>query len=88
VVSEFLSLLATLLFLAMNGHLLIPVGVVGSFNLLPCSAAPFAAKGFSALLAWAAILFSAGLMLALAPDRRAPDRQHRARRPGRAWHRH
>lgn len=65
VVSEFLSLLATLLFLAMNGHLLIMSVLAESFNLLPISAVPFAAKGFSALLSWAAILFSAGLMLAL-----------------------
>jgi flagellar biosynthetic protein FliR len=64
-VSEFLSLLATLLFLAMNGHLLLMSVLAESFSLLPISATPFAAKGFSALVSWAAILFSAGLMLAL-----------------------
>jgi len=65
VVSEFLSLLATLLFLALNGHLLLMSVLSESFNLLPVSAVPFASKGIAALLAWAAILFSAGVMLAL-----------------------
>jgi len=65
VVSEFLGLLATLLFLAMNGHLL-TLSVLGeSFKLLPVTATPFAAKGLLALLAWSATLFAAGLMLAL-----------------------
>ena len=65
VVSEFLSLLATLLFLAMNGHLLLLSVLSESFNLLPVAATPFATKGFSVMLSWAAILFSAGLLLAL-----------------------
>lgn len=65
VVSEFLSLLTTLLFLAMNGHLLLLSVLAESFRLLPVAATPFAAKGFAALLSWAAVLFSAGLMLAL-----------------------
>jgi len=65
VVSEFLGLVATLLFLAMNGHLLLLSVLAESFKLLPVSATPFAVKGFSTLLSWAATLFSAGLMLAL-----------------------
>ena len=65
VISEFLSLLATLLFLALNGHLLTLSVLAESFRLLPVAATPFAAKGFAALLAWTATLFSAGLMLAL-----------------------
>lgn len=65
VISEFLGLLATLLFLAMNGHLLTLSVLADSFTLLPVTTTPFAAKGFLALLSWAATLFSAGLMLAL-----------------------
>ncbi len=65
VVSEFLGLLATLLFLALNGHLLTLSVLAESFNLLPVTTTPFAAKGFVAILAWATTLFSAGLMLAL-----------------------
>lgn len=65
VISTFLGLLTTLLFLAMNGHLLTLSVLAESFNLLPVSATPFAAKGLGALLAWSATIFSSGLMLAL-----------------------
>lgn len=65
VVSEFLGLLATLLFLALNGHLLTLSVLAESFKLLPVTTTPFAAKGLLAMLAWAATLFSAGLLLAL-----------------------
>ncbi len=65
VVSEFLGLLTTLLFLAMNGHLLTLSVLAESFKLLPVAATPFAAQGLAVLLAWSATLFSAGLMLAL-----------------------
>lgn len=65
VVAEFLGLLATLLFLAMNGHLLVLSTLAESFTLLPVSTAPFAAASLSALLAWAATMFAAGVLLAL-----------------------
>ncbi|MBI3525162.1 MAG: flagellar biosynthetic protein FliR [Betaproteobacteria bacterium] len=65
VVSEFLGLLATLLFLAMNGHLLTLSVLAESFKLLPVTATPFAAKGLLAFMSWSAIIFSAGLLLAL-----------------------
>lgn len=65
VLSEFLGLLATLLFLALNGHLLMLSVLAESFTLLPVGGAVFAAKGFSALLAWTTTLFAAGVMLAL-----------------------
>ena len=65
VIGAFLGLLSTLLFLAMNGHLLMLSVLAESFTLLPISTTPFAAQGFAALLAWSATLFSAGLMLAL-----------------------
>ncbi|MFA7269805.1 MAG: flagellar biosynthetic protein FliR [Sterolibacterium sp.] len=65
VVSEFLGLLMLLLFLAMNGHLLSLSVLAESFRLLPITTTPFAAPGFAALLNWAAVLYSAGLMLAL-----------------------
>ncbi len=65
VLSEILGLLATLIFLAMNGHLLALSVLAESFKLLPVSAAPIAAGGFKALLAWTATLFSAGVLLSL-----------------------
>jgi flagellar biosynthetic protein FliR len=65
VIAEFLGLLTMLVFLAMNGHLLTLEVLAESFRLLPVAAAPFSAQGFTALLTWAAVLFSAGLLLAL-----------------------
>jgi flagellar biosynthetic protein FliR len=65
VVSEFINLLALLIYMATNGHLMSLAALAESFTLLPISATPFAAKGFSAILAWSATLFSTGLLLAL-----------------------
>lgn len=66
VLSEFLLLVATLLFLAMNGHLLTLSVLAESFHLLPITASPTIAEtGLAAVLSWAAILFSMGLLLSL-----------------------
>lgn len=65
VLSEFLGLLTTLIFLAMNGHLLTLQVLAESFKLLPVSATPMHAGGFASFLAWSSTLFSAGLLLAL-----------------------
>ena len=65
VVSEFLGLITTLIFLAMNGHLLVLSVIAESFKLLPISQTPINAGGFASLMAWSATLFSAGLLLAL-----------------------
>lgn len=65
VLSEFLTLFTTLIFLALNGHLLSLSVLAESFRLLPVSLSPIGAGGFSALLAWSSTLFAAGLLLAL-----------------------
>ncbi len=65
VLSEFLTLFTTLIFLAMNGHLLTLQILAESFKLLPVGLSPIDAGGFAALLAWSSIIFSAGLLLAL-----------------------
>lgn len=65
VVAEFLGLLTALIFLAMNGHLLMLTLLAESFTLLPVSATPFHAAGFSSLLTASAMMFSLGVMLAL-----------------------
>ncbi|MBV2234785.1 MAG: flagellar biosynthetic protein FliR [Sterolibacterium sp.] len=64
-IGSFLGLLMTLMFLAMNGHLLMLSALAESFQLLPVSTTVFAAKGFSALLAWSTVIFTTSLMLAL-----------------------
>ncbi len=65
VLSEFLGLLTMLTFLAMNGHLLTLSVLAESFHLLPISTTPVAAQGFAAAVSWSAVLFSAGVLLAL-----------------------
>jgi flagellar biosynthetic protein FliR len=65
VVARFLNLLATLLFLAVNGHLLIVNVLVGSFQSLPISPQPLAAAGFYAVAAYGSTILSLGLQLAL-----------------------
>ena len=65
VVSEFLGLLTALVFLALNGHLLTLTVLAESFTLLPVSTTPIHVAAFASLMAWAAILFSTGLLLAL-----------------------
>ena len=65
VISNFLGLLATLIFLALNGHLLMLSLLAQSFTLLPVSSIPFAAKGYAVMLAWATTMFVAGVLLSL-----------------------
>ncbi|MDP1607439.1 MAG: flagellar biosynthetic protein FliR [Rhodocyclaceae bacterium] len=68
VLSEFLGLIVTLVFLALNGHLLTLSVLAESFKLLPVSAAPFSGGGIGnigSFLVWSSVLFSAGLLLAL-----------------------
>ena len=65
VLSEFLSLLATLIFLALNGHLLMVEVLVRSFEWLPIREAPILATGWRQAAGAGALLFAAGLLLAL-----------------------
>jgi flagellar biosynthetic protein FliR len=65
VVGELFGLLATLIFLALNGHLLSLALLAKSFTLLPVSASTISATAYSAFLAWGATIFSAGLLLSL-----------------------
>lgn len=65
VVSEFLGLLATLVFLALDGHLMVISVLARSFTLLPVSSEPPALAGLEVLVHWGATLFSAGVLLAL-----------------------
>ena len=65
VVAEFLDLVTTLIFLALNGHLLALSVLAESFTLVPISTTPIHATAFSALMAWSATLFSTGVLLSL-----------------------
>lgn len=65
ILGQFMGLLATLVFLAINGHLMVIAALAESFHALPISAAPLGAGLFEVLARYGAIVFAAGLQLAL-----------------------
>jgi len=65
VISEFLGLLAMLIFLAINGHLMLLAVIGNSFEWWPVGADLFPANGWMAIARWGSTIFSAGVMLAL-----------------------
>jgi flagellar biosynthetic protein FliR len=65
VVSEFLGLLALLVFMAINGHLMIIATLTHSFTAIPVSGAGLAVNSWWTLARSGAIIFSSGLLLAL-----------------------
>jgi len=65
VVGSFLGTLAILVFLALNGHVLMIEVVVQSFRELPVMAQPISAGGFKALVSWGKHIFLGGVLLSL-----------------------
>lgn len=65
VVARFLAFLGTLVFLSLNGHLLMLAVLAESFQALPIVAEPLATDGWRTLVDWGAVIFMAGLQLAL-----------------------
>ncbi|HEX6733256.1 MAG TPA: flagellar biosynthetic protein FliR [Azonexus sp.] len=65
VVAEFIGLIALLLFLSMNGHLLYFATLAQSFVAMPIGATPLAAASWLNLVQLGSTIFSAGLLLAL-----------------------
>lgn len=65
VVGTFLGLIATLLFLALNGHLYMIEVLAQSFQSLPVASSPFSAAGWRALAGWGGEIFLAGLLLSM-----------------------
>lgn len=64
-ISQMFSLLGTLVFLSINGHLILLSVMADSFNTLPITAAPVTAEGFHQLALGGASIFSMGLQLSL-----------------------
>ena len=64
-VSQFIALIATLAFLAVNGHLILIEALGESFYALPISAVPISANMPYQLVHWGGTIFSVGLKLAL-----------------------
>lgn len=65
VITEFISLIALLLFLSLNGHLLYLATLVQSFFAIPVSATPIGTGSWLNLAELASKIFSAGLLLSL-----------------------
>ena len=65
IVAEFLGLIATLVFLSLNGHLMLLAVLARSFELVPIGPAALPADGFGTVLRWGATLFAAGVLLSL-----------------------
>ena len=65
VIAEFIGLIALLLFLSMNGHLLYFATLAQSFSAIPVSATPLGAASWLNLAELGSKIFSAGLLLAL-----------------------
>lgn len=65
VISRILNLLATLLFLYFNGHLLLIDALAMSFEAVPIQHQPLRAEGFMIFVQTSGLIFSSGMLLAL-----------------------
>lgn len=65
VVGQFLGLIAMLLFLAINGHLVVLTALVDSFRILPVDLTPFASNAWKTLAIWGGEIFSAGVLISM-----------------------
>jgi flagellar biosynthesis protein FliR len=64
-ISQFLALLATMMFLAMNAHLALLAALTETFTSLPISATPLNGAGYMQIALLGGKVFSAGLQLSL-----------------------
>lgn len=65
VISQFNVIIATLLFLALDGHLVLIATVVESYNVVPTRVAGLPVTSFANVVALGSQVFAAGLLLAL-----------------------
>jgi len=65
-VGQFFLMVATLVFLSMNGHLIMFEIIIKSFQTLPVSTSGLALSSYSELVLFTSWVFAAGLMMALA----------------------
>jgi flagellar biosynthetic protein FliR len=64
-ISQFLALIATMAFLAMNAHLVLLQALVESFFTLPISSTPMSLAAPLEMVRWGSRIFSAGLQIAM-----------------------
>ena len=65
VLSQLYVILATLLFLALDGHLMLIAAVVESYQLIPAGIAGIPVTSLSSVVALGTIVFAGGILLAL-----------------------
>ncbi|NNM81384.1 MAG: flagellar biosynthetic protein FliR [Burkholderiales bacterium] len=65
VISQYMNLVATLIFLALNGHLMMISAIVDSFSVFPVGDHLMSGQGWLAIVYWGERIFSAGLFLSL-----------------------
>lgn len=65
VLSRIMNLVAMLVFLALNGHLLMLAGLIRTFEVLPIRSGTLNPNGWGVLFEWSAQLMLAGMLLAL-----------------------
>ena len=65
IVAQFLSLMTILVFLALNGHLMVLQTLLNSFTTLPVRVEPLSGLGFKLLADYGALIFRAGVLLSL-----------------------
>ncbi|MEE9356664.1 MAG: flagellar biosynthetic protein FliR [Methylococcaceae bacterium] len=65
VISQFFWILATFMFLLLNGHLVVLHMLIDSFNTLPIADIGFERDDYWRLIRWSSSIFSGGLLLSL-----------------------
>jgi len=65
VVAQVFVVSSSLMFLAVNGHLLLIEMIVASFTTLPIASVGFSASDIWSIVAWSSQMFSAGVLLAM-----------------------
>lgn len=65
VMGQFMGLVGMLLFLAINGHLMVISALMESFVAFPIGTQPIASEGWRTLALWGSEIFRAGVLLAL-----------------------
>ncbi len=65
VLSRFLNIISMLVFLALDGHLLMLAALVRSFDVLPLTPAVLDRNGLGVLVQWSGTIFVSGLLLSL-----------------------
>ncbi|OGT19950.1 MAG: flagellar biosynthetic protein FliR [Gammaproteobacteria bacterium RBG_16_57_12] len=64
-VSQFYTIMVTLMFLALDGHLILVEMIAGSFSILPISTAGLSSNGLYSVAIWGGEMFAASVMIAM-----------------------